>query len=767
MAPVSQELEPPEIPGRFNPLRIAEIEVGRHRGRLGITIAPGKRQPHGFFGPHERDLGVDLDAVAAWDAAAVVTLMEAHELARVGIAEIGTEVRRRHMEWHHVPIVDVSVPDAAFEAAWPALSGRLRSLITRGARVLVHCRGGLGRSGMLVARLLAEDGMDPREAIDAVRTVRPGAIETPAQEHWVVRGAVVPPHRPSTERGDLRDRAVGALVGLAVGDALGTTIEFTAKPRHAALDGIVGGGPFGLRPGQWTDDTAQALALGDSLAHDPRLDPRDLMDRFTAWYRGGEYSCTGACFDIGNATRDALDRYGRTGDPIAGSTSGTASGNGALMRLAPVAIRHWNNPEALMAVSDRQTRTTHGSPATVCCSRLLADMLAQAIAGASLDDVLGSPSAEAVEGGWRGLPRDAIEGSGYVVRSLQAAVWAVSRTTDFRSAVLLAANLGDDADTTAAIAGQLAGAVYGLSGIPEDWVAVLAWGDRIEEIAGTLLDATMSDAAPAAALSRFVETGEGVRVFRPGVGELIPGRGPGVASRVPDVRPDIVPAASEDPGAWQRSVNELVGFWSRLGDAHVHPDDLGHVGDGDGDFALDLHPVPWAGSLRDAKVHILFLNPGLSPDDAVEEARPAFKAALRANLRGDRPYPYLLTEHATHPGFRWARRTFGPDIVEADAPDICVLQLVPYHSKEGAVATRAARGLPSSGMIRRFVRDGILPRVRAGAGALIVARSAKLWGVTTEEPRVVVYAGAEPRRAFQTAGSRGGKLLREMLRPVP
>lgn len=740
-------------------LRIAEIEVGRHGGRLGITIAPGKRQPHGFSGPHERDLGVDLDAVAAWDAAAVVTLMEAHELARVGIAEIGTEVRRRHMEWHHVPIVDVSVPDAAFEAAWPALSARLRSLLARGARVLVHCRGGLGRSGMLVARLLAEDGMDARAAIDAVRTVRPGAIETPAQERWVARGAVVPPHRPSTERGDLRDRAVGALIGLAVGDALGTTIEFTAKPRHAVLDGIVGGGPFGLRQGQWTDDTAQALALADSLAHDPRLDPRDLMDRFTAWYRGGEYSCTGACFDIGNATRDALDRYRRTGDPIAGSTSGTASGNGALMRLAPVAIRHWNDPEALMAVSDRQTRTTHGSPATVRCSRLLADMLAQAIAGASLDDILGSPSAEAVEGGWRGLPRDAIEGSGYVVRSLQAAVWAVSRTTNFRSAVLLAANLGDDADTTASIAGQLAGAVYGLSSIPEDWVAVLTWRDRIEEIGGLLFDATMSEAAPAAAISQLVETGEGVRVFRPTYGQ-----GPEVASLAAGMHPEVVPAASEDLGAWRRSVDELVGFWSRLEDAHVHPDDLGHVGDDD--FALDLHPVPWAGSLRDAKVHILFLNPGLSPNDAVEEARPAFKAALRVNLRGDRPYPYLLTEHATHPGFRWARQTFGPDIVEADAPDICMLQLVPYHSKEGAVATRAARGLPSSSMIRRFVRDGILPRVRAGDGALIVARSAKLWGVTAEEPRVVVYTGAEPRRAFQTAGSRGGKLLREMLRPV-
>lgn len=104
------------------PLRIAEIAVGRAGGRIGVTFAPGKRQPIGLTGPHHRDLGDDLDVIAAWNAAAVVTLMEAHELASVQIAAIGDEVRRRHMEWHHAPIVDVSAPDAAFEAGWSSLS---------------------------------------------------------------------------------------------------------------------------------------------------------------------------------------------------------------------------------------------------------------------------------------------------------------------------------------------------------------------------------------------------------------------------------------------------------------------------------------------------------------------------------------------------------------------------------------------------------------------------------------------------------------------
>ncbi len=101
----------------------------------------------------------------------------------------------------------------------------------------------------------------------------------------------------------MQDRAVGALVGLAIGDALGTTIEFTDKPRYALLHGIVGGGPFSWSRAKWTDDTAQALALADSLARDPNLDARDLMNRFVAWHRRGDYSCTGTCFDIGNATR--------------------------------------------------------------------------------------------------------------------------------------------------------------------------------------------------------------------------------------------------------------------------------------------------------------------------------------------------------------------------------------------------------------------------------------------------------------------------------
>jgi ADP-ribosyl-[dinitrogen reductase] hydrolase len=220
-----------------------------------------------------------------------------------------------------------------------------------------------------------------------------------------------------------------------------------------------------------------ALAPGDSLIADPALDADDLMRRFLDWSDTGACSCTGSCFDIGIQTRAALERYRRTGVALAGSVDPAASGNGALMRLSPVAIRHWRDREALARVADRQTRTTHGSPETLAASAEFASMLANAIEGMELGAILAGLTAAGID--WCGLYRDAVEGSGYVFRSLQAAVWAVSRSTDFRSTVLLAANLGQDADTTAAIAGQLAGAVYGTADIPAEgwtpWRGTTGW----------------------------------------------------------------------------------------------------------------------------------------------------------------------------------------------------------------------------------------------------------------------------------------------------
>lgn len=169
-----------------DPLRIAEVPAGEAGGRVGITFCPGKCGDSLHGRPWARDLALDLDAVARWGAQAVATLIEDHEFDLLGVRALGREVRSRGIEWHHLPIVDVSVPDARFEAAWREAGPALGRVLREGGRVLVHCRGGLGRAGMVAARLLVEQGAAPREAVAAVRAVRPGAIETRAQERHVL-----------------------------------------------------------------------------------------------------------------------------------------------------------------------------------------------------------------------------------------------------------------------------------------------------------------------------------------------------------------------------------------------------------------------------------------------------------------------------------------------------------------------------------------------------------------------------------------------------
>src|SRR5262249_53028535 len=180
--------------------------------------------------------------------------------------------------------------------------------------------------------------------------------------------------------------------------------------------------------------------------------------------------------------------------PHCGSTDPMSAGNGSLMRLAPVAIRFWNDRATLRDVAGRQSKTTHAAPEAVDACIAFAEVLADAIAGRSRLEVLGPRSGPYVgiigtimRGQWREKARTAVGSTGYVAHSLEAALWCVDRTIDYRHAVLMAANLGEDADTTAAITGQLAGALYGASGIPENWVRRVAWGDEIKMKAANLV----------------------------------------------------------------------------------------------------------------------------------------------------------------------------------------------------------------------------------------------------------------------------------------
>lgn len=299
------------------------------------------------------------------------------------------------------------------------------------------------------------------------------------------------------------ERYRGCLLGLAVGDAVGTTLEFKSPGTFKPITDMVGGGPFALKPGQWTDDTSMALCLAASLTECGRFDQRDQMQRYVNWWRDGYMSSTGNCFDIGNTTRHALTTFQRTGNPYSGPADPNMAGNGSLMRLAPVPLFFAHDPQQAIERSGDSSRTTHGAPTAVDACRYFGGLIVSAVNGADKATLLAPshcplpnywdqhplhPAVKAVaQGSFKAKQPPHIRGTGYVVYALEAALWALYASETFRDGLLLAANLGDDADTTGAIYGQLAGAYYGLPGIPEPWHAQVAKADIILNLADQLL----------------------------------------------------------------------------------------------------------------------------------------------------------------------------------------------------------------------------------------------------------------------------------------
>lgn len=187
---------------------------------------------------------------------------------------------------------------------------------------------------------------------------------------------------------DNRQRYRGALLGLAVGDALGTTVEFSRRGTFAPVTEIVGGGPFGLGPGQWTDDTAMALCLAESLIETRGFDPVDQLERYVRWHRNGHLSSTNSCFDIGTTVLTALVRFERTREQYCGSTDPKSAGNGSLMRLAPVPLRWARDPERAIEKAGESSRTTHGALTAVDGCRYFAALILGALSGANKETLL-------------------------------------------------------------------------------------------------------------------------------------------------------------------------------------------------------------------------------------------------------------------------------------------------------------------------------------------------------------------------------------------
>lgn len=291
------------------------------------------------------------------------------------------------------------------------------------------------------------------------------------------------------------ERFRGCLLGLATGDALGTTLEFKPFGSFNQIQAMVGGGPFNLVPGQWTDDTSMALCLAESLIECQDFDPKDQMKRYLKWHREGYLSSTGFCFDIGNTIKSALMRFEKSGDPYSGSDDPRTAGNGSIMRLAPVPMFYATDAQMAIEKSKDSSLTTHGAIQAVDACRYFGSLMVGALNGTP-KEVLLSRLFCPIEGYWDAAPLTPeindiafgsykrrqppqIRGTGYVVQSLEAALWAFYNSNTFHEGCLAAVNLGDDADTTGAVYGQLAGAYYGENEIPESWRSKLAFRDLI------------------------------------------------------------------------------------------------------------------------------------------------------------------------------------------------------------------------------------------------------------------------------------------------
>ena len=300
------------------------------------------------------------------------------------------------------------------------------------------------------------------------------------------------------------DRFRGCLLGLAAGDALGTTNEFKKPGTFEPINDMIGRGPFRLNAGEWTDDTSMALCLATSLIEKSGFDPLDQMQRYVRWWREGYLSATGDCFDIGITVSDALRRFERTEDPYSGSTDPMSAGNGSLMRLAPVPMYFAGDAGDAIDRSADSSRTTHGTREAVDACRYFAGLLVGALSGVDKETLL-SPHYCPVDGLWDRVPlsekiaaiadgsfkrrkKSEIRASGYVVHTLEAVLWAFHHTENFREGALKVVNLGEDADTTGAIYGQIAGAYYGVEAIPSKWREQLTMTTEITSMADSLYE---------------------------------------------------------------------------------------------------------------------------------------------------------------------------------------------------------------------------------------------------------------------------------------
>ena len=518
-----------------SPLRIAEVPLATTEGMLGLTLCPGKKDASRQW---NRDLTDDLTAIQAWGASTVVTLIEDHEFALLGVGELGQRVGELGMNWIHLPIVDVSIPDGRFEELWANISSHLHSRLDAGERILVHCRGGLGRTGLVAGRILVERGCDPDIAMQRIRAVRPGAIETEEQERYVLkskpRGAV----KMNASGLDMRSRVRGCLLGGAVGDALGAPVEFMTlseiRERFGPA-GIVEFAPSYGRLGTITDDTQMTLFTADGFlraavrGYSKGISsvPSVICHAYMRWLLTQGVAPANPKIRIGTdgwlwgeKILHSQRAPGSTCISVLTAKSGLngnraendRKGAGAIMRVAPIACATHRDDEssvaALFELAKEASWITHGHPSGFLSAAAFAVILHAVLKGKTLSNgvqqakallqkELGSEETLAsIEKALdcvqkRVEPEMAIPrlGEGWIgEEALSIALYCALISNDFASGVRMAVNHNGDSDTTGSMVGQLLGATYGEVAIPKRWMSHLEAREVIAKVADDLCD---------------------------------------------------------------------------------------------------------------------------------------------------------------------------------------------------------------------------------------------------------------------------------------
>ena len=485
-------------------LPIATIPLGDALGTLGVTFCPGRNDPMMSDGARPRDLPIDLGSVRAWGAQALVTLLEDHEFDLLHVRKLGDMAESAGLDWYHLPIPDMAAPGWQFERRWVYAGVRLRRLLRRGGKVVIHCRVGLGRSGAIAARLMVELGMPPAEAISQVRRARPGAIQSSEQERHVEScRRIAPAHDEAVAR------RLACLLGGALGDGFGYAVEFESLANIHKMHG-----PNGLRDPHYfhgelvvSDDTQMGLFTLEGLTRAMLVgDPNDqtLVEQVRLSYLDWLATQDARAQDSNQSSRllkhaamHAKRAPGKTCLSALGQGAGgtperpinNSKGCGGVMRAGVVGLMPNMTPARAFRVGTRIAALTHGHPS----GYLAAGVMAAAVRGLLEDLPLYATLVQAagLARPWAGheevlaalhaaqdlavrpftgtLP-EAL-GQGWVgEQALAIAVYAASRSQSFREVLAIAANHGGDSDSTASLAGQLFGAQHGLESLPHDWI---------------------------------------------------------------------------------------------------------------------------------------------------------------------------------------------------------------------------------------------------------------------------------------------------------